>query len=286
MKYAKAYKALGADSIHEQLVTIGATAPLSRQQIDVPGNVLFDKTHITTLYTAATKFYNATTSTDIQGEAVQATKLGHSILLKSVTSQLRLINQNDSNCEIDIYLCMCKNSTASTRTPRDYWEDGVADLGQAFADTTNNYTYIGQVPFVSKTFNMQWKVVHRDTVNLSPGQEHDFHFKFKPMRIVQLEHLGEYDHIKGITYRYMLAVRGSLGDSSIDNNAVGDIGTSPAKYIGFIKNRAVAVTLTPFRRTFTRTDNLDSTPGAGAVLYTINDQTGRGETIGDADTTT
>ena len=278
------YQKLGVQQTYEKTLVMSGLAAEGSQQIEVPGNILLDRTAIRALYDNHTNFYNNTGAATITGNSTVAGKIGHSLNIHTCTSEYRLVNQFDANITIDVYTLQAKNSTSSSRTPRDLWKEGATDLGQSFTDFANNRTFIGSKPYASKTFNMQWRTVHKQTLELGPGQEHKFMLKFHCNRIIDMEYLGEFDTIKGLTTRYMFVTRGSLGDTTSTTNAVGTITTSGAKWVGYIKSTYKFSLLSPWSKQWHREDDLDRTDLAN--LYTINDQTGGQKNIGDTSTST
>jgi len=274
-KYGKFYKKLGVQQRWDNEIGIGSLSVHGYMRVQVPGNVMLDRTCVQFLYKQFAKF-KPIGAAEIYPDSTAAAHIGVTLYVEEVTSNLRLINQHDTNANFTIYLLQCKNSTASTRTPRDYWEDGMSDLNQGFSSVVAHDTLPGTSPYASKTFNMQWRTILKKNVTLEPGREFNAHFKFKPKRILDLEYTGEYDHVKGLTTRWMICHWGSLGETVqlLDSLGVPEIG--PGKYIGTIKNSYKFSLLSMIERQYLRNSDLTV---ATQTLYTINDETDGGKVI-------
>jgi len=275
-KDAKYYKALGNTSIVRYTNTLSGKSEEGVQTADVPGDVLYDKTAILALYNYAAKFYNSTTSTVVANKTDIDAYRGHRLLLQEVNCKLRLMNQTLSSVEIDIYLVHAKNTTSSTRTPRDLWNDGLEQITPGTYATANTTFTPFEKPTTLKIFNMAWRVLHKKRLTLEPGREHQANFSFKPNRIFDMEYTELYDHFKGITTRWMIVTRGTLGDTNNTVGTVGDITLGPSKYIGYQDIVYKSKLLSPYPKNYNQVSNWDTSV---TNLYAINDESGARQDI-------
>lgn len=268
-KDAKQYKALTNFTITKDTTTLSGVSVDGKQQVEVPGSIMYDKTKILALWAAAADFRN--TSTTVSPSATNEGYMGQRLLLQSVTNNLRIQNQGLTNMEVDIYLCMSKHTTSSTRTPRDVWNDALQDIDGSAHITSNTVFDPFQKPTSLKAFNMQWKIVHKKRVLLEPGREHETRFSFSPNRIFDMEYCQLWDHFRGLTYRWMIVNRGTLGDTTNDVDAVGDITLIRSKYIGYqdITYKTRLLSYTP--KHYSSTHNFDTT---NTAVYAVNDDSG------------
>jgi len=270
-KNAKFYKIAGNKCIYKNTATLSAISEEGQQQVDVPGNILYDKTAIRALYASAAKFYNATAGLVVAPSGTQPGYGAQSILLEKVNVKLRLLNQALASIELDVYLVHPKNTTSSTRTPRDTWNDGLENISTDTYATANTIFTPFQRPQASKNFNMQWRTLFKKTITLEPGREANFNLNFHPNRIFDMEYTDTFDHFKGITTRWMICTRGTLGDTSNAVGTVGDITLGPSKYIGYQDITYTSRLLTPFPRRYELNGAWDV---AVTNLYTVNDESG------------
>jgi len=270
-KNAKYYKVAGNKCIYKNTATLSGISEEGQQQVDVPGNILYDKTAIRAIFASASKFYNGTTSTVIAPSGTQAGYGAQSILLERVNVKMRLMNQSLSSIELDVYLVHPKNTTSSTRTPRDTWNDGLENISTDTYATNNTIFTPFQKPQATKNFNMQWRTLFKRTITLEPGREANFSLNFAPNRIFDMEYTDTFDHFKGITTRWMIATRGTLGDTGATGGAVGDITLGPSKYIGYQDITYTSRLLTPFPRRYELSGAWDTSV---TNLYNINDASG------------
>lgn len=172
---------------------------------------------------------------------------GKKLYIKSVQHETRFSNHGASNCEVDFYMLMSKNSEQTALDPVTLWDEGVTTTqgSAAVGGSTNNPDFPYQKPTISKNFNMKFKIVHKQRIFMCPGADHVHNFSFNVNRVIDSSYPADYDTIKGITFIPFAVCRGTLG-SSFDSTdpdvsiSLGNIGTTKSKIIGTVRQSVKA----------------------------------------------
>lgn len=179
------------------------------------------------------------TGSFINGVFEDARQLGNDInnassqklYIESFTNTLEFNNAGPVDHEMIIYDVIAKVTQQTTRNPVDDWRLGL--LEQQKVGTT--ILHGEKVPFAKPTdckfFNMNWRIVGRETVYMSPGTSHKHIFTHKINRPFDTEYADQYSTIRGITMSSFVVVKGTPIDSVADY-AAGDVTLSPCKVIG------------------------------------------------------
>jgi len=106
---------------------------------------------------------------------------------------------------------------------------------------------------------------------LEPGREHEAKFSFSPNRIFDMEYAQLWDHFKGLTCRWMIVNRGTLGDTVNDVDTLGDVTLVRSKYIGYQDITYTTRLLSYTPKHYSSTNDFDLT---NTAVYAVNDESG------------
>lgn len=193
-----------------------------------------------------------------------------------------ITNQAPTDCEIEIYDLVCKNTASVYQNPIALWEAGISHSDQT-PDSTQSATFCRSKPFESKEFNIHWKVVKKHTINISPGRSHDHTFSMKVNRMIDTSYFYANGMVKGITSCSMYVTRGALGDST-NTDAIGTVGFTVAKCVIVGESRWTVRLLNEHPRIYTTLSSLIATEPAN--VWTQDEGSGAPQNIGPAFRTT
>lgn len=255
-KAVKMAKKLGNCCTHLQIRKVGLWSDQSEQQA-VTVDYIAGEADLTTTFNDASRYYDTLGSGWNQQPITTNTAQSKKFLLKSVYSELRLVNQAPSTTEFEIYVLMCKNSSEGGASPEALWDQGLVHQAVGLSAMTHTTPY--SVPTTSKVFNMHWKVVKKIKGSLNPGADHVNTFSYQPNRIIDSQYVNDYAEIKGITYAYMVVTRGKPGDDNDTYNPIAqNIGLCKSKLIGTVKNTYKVYNIADTPRSTTYSSNLDT----------------------------
>nr|WAE42590.1 MAG: capsid protein [Cressdnaviricota sp.] len=252
-KAAKMYKKIGNVCTYDITETFGYLCGESVQAVNtLTGCYQVTDTKLAFQH-AATRYNTPNISIDYQ----TINQSGFPVLkflIKSCMWQMNLINQGPGTVEVDLYMCMQKNTTAAAVDPGVSWSTGLQDeVGNGSNNQTNPYT----TPTSVKQFNIDWKVVKKIRLSLESGREYKHTMMFRPNRIIDGEYFYNNAGVKGITFRPLLVIRGTLGDSSdATTAAIGNVGLNPCKVIGTVRRMYKTCVVSPFSTSIMHTNNL------------------------------
>lgn len=253
----KLAKKLGNVCTHLQIRKFGVWSEQSKQEA-VTVDYIAGEADLTTVFNDASRYYDNLGSGWNQQPITINTAQSRKFLLKSVYSELRLVNQAPSTTEFEIFVLMCKNSSEGGASPEALWDQGLVHQAVGLAAMTRQAPY--SVPTTSKVFNMHWKVVKRIKGSLNPGADHVNTFSYSPNRIIDTQYVNDYAEIKGVTYAYMVLTRGKPGDDNDTYNPISqNIGLCKSKLIGTVKNTYKVFNIQNSPRSTTYNSNLDET---------------------------
>lgn len=232
-------------SCKEQNNTFGAVSESGRQAVTEIQTYLH-KSQIINAWDDVAKAYNGTSG---NWEGIPATKEGYTsckLHLKSMQTELKIINQGPSTAEVDIYVFIHKNTTSSSKSTIQYWKQGLDDIDRNIinrVDTTSTgygskraKTDPNMKPFVSTDFKRQYYTTHHKKLSLETGREHIQKWNFDINRIIDMDYINDFDKLKGLTCEVVIFTRGALGDTSNDLT-VGTVTYGPSKVVGVLNNK-------------------------------------------------
>lgn len=262
-KAAKMYKKLTNMSTYDATTSFGYLSGEGVQAVNTLTGVC-EQGELKLIFQKLTQLYLQTAGAQYQS----ITTAGYAdmrMMLQKCQHELRIVNQGPTTAEVDVYICMSKNTTASSVDPGVSWSSGLTnEKGSGSPAQSNPWATPTQV----KQFNIDWKVVKKLKLSLESGRELTHTFMFTPNRILDTEYINTYFAIKGITYRYLFVQRGTLGDNSDATvAAIGGISLTPTKIIGNIRRVYKASLLSPYATTVTQTGTYATSDGH---LYQMN----------------
>ena len=143
--------------------------------------------------------YGNTVANDLQQlfSAVTGGNLTNRMFLQSVSCELYLQNQSNSNIKVQIYDIIARRDQTVSSTcfdPTNAFTLGLADEG------TYTPSNVGVLPFSSRIFTQYFKVCKVTHLLMSEGQTHVHRIRFSPNRILnqELETLSV-GNIEGLT---------------------------------------------------------------------------------------
>lgn len=137
--------------------------------------------------------------------------------LQSVTQQIVITNQSQCDVNVDLYLCMSKNTMEAGNLPSTDWTNGINDQ-RAGANSGPNSFFPGSKPFESKNFNMAWKVVKKLNVCMGSGATHTHQQAIVLNRIIDMSYADQNTFIKGISFVWMMVQKGQIVSDATNNN--------------------------------------------------------------------
>nr|WAE42598.1 MAG: capsid protein [Cressdnaviricota sp.] len=228
---------------------------------------MYKSTDMTSLWgswTAGLKATNPFATGYIPGAWQQSQKM----YLDNTYQVYEFVNCELTQCTVDFYTVISKVSKGAFVTPGTDWLTGLSDSEGATVTTT---TFPGARPQQSKVFNMNWKVMCHETIEMSPGKIHKHYTKFKPHMIIDNEYCNQYAQIKGLTVQHFIVVRGSLIDDQPNQTTdPTNIAYSPVKLIWTVQGCASWKHIaTPPRLQLQTTNQLSA---AATTTYSAVDQ--------------
>nr|WAE42362.1 MAG: capsid protein [Cressdnaviricota sp.] len=151
-------------------------------------------------------------------------------LLKSVSSEVNLTNQDAGNVKVILYDIMARRDLATSGNllnPYAAWSNSLADEGAA----NSNYNVPGALPYSSDLFTQYFKVVKCTHITLGQGQSHTHRIKFACNK----EFDGEYlqyntNGFKGVTCFTMSVQVGMPYNDSTTKTQV-SVGSTAIDYV-------------------------------------------------------
>lgn len=208
------------------------------------------------------------------GSYAGANQYGMKIFLESLNSEIEMVNQSD--CVTTVYLYNLLAKTSSTLTdPTTDWQTGLTNIQGA---NTESNTLPGTRPTMSKTFNMRWKVLGVQTLELLPGKVHKHKYTFKPNAIIDYEYFQTNTMVKGITNAVMMVGKGTPIDDNLTFAAPANITLSPVKVIYTLRNTYKTRMVLSLPKSGIQSNSLYAATTAN-TLYTFNDIRGTAESV-------
>lgn len=286
--FPKNLKYLCPISCKEQNNTFGAISESGRQSVTELQTYL----HTSQLINAwddIAKTYNSSTSSWTSIPAVKDGFTSCKMHLKSMQTEIKIINQGPSTAEVDIYVFIHKNTTSSSKSTIQYWRQGIDDIDRDIINRVDTVsvgygskrarTDPNMKPFTSTDFKRQFYNAHHKKLSLETGREHVQKWNFDINRIIDMDYINDYDKLKGLTCEVVIFTRGALGDTNNDLT-VGTVTYGPSKVVGVMNNKLrVGILSTQPKQwvapaQFAQIAENDS-------LYNINDESGTITDIAD-----
>lgn len=170
--------------------------------------------------------------------------------------RVTLSNQAPSTAKVTIYVLQSKTSSTVAELPHSAWSAGL--VATQVGGSTNSPAFPNSSPTMSKEFNLKWKVLKKQNVDLHAGADHEHVFNFAIKRIIDTTYMNNFEDIRGITHKVMIVARGSVADTA-NNKTVGTITTSDIKIVGTIKETYTAQMLTYWPRVVFQNNGLAAT---------------------------
>lgn len=150
--------------------------------------------------------------------AVPATQQSSKMLLKAVTDDIEFTNCSPEAIEVDLYICIDKQTNDNASTGIGTWVAGLpTESGTGTVGLQPLASDPWEKPTTNKLFNIRyWTKKH--SFALASGAHKRVLFDFRPNRILDSHYWKQYGCIKGITFDIMVVHRGTLGDG--DNTYV------------------------------------------------------------------
>jgi len=167
-------------------------------------------------------------------QVLAATDQGYKLYLDRVHHNYKLVNQSPTECRLVIYDLISKVTKNTKSDPGSDWQKGLLATQVGVYAT---YEKIGELPTVSKEFNINWKIVGLHKYLLNGGQKLEHDFYFTPKRLVDMEYLNTFQQIRGITHCSLAVIYGSIYDDLHTDQvsavaATTGVGYSQAKVVG------------------------------------------------------
>lgn len=245
---------------YETVATESQITGLSVQLADI-WTVALHNSDFQALWDAGAVYFNVVAPSTIGQARTAASYTGIRMLIERVRTECNFQNQAPSNCEVDIYWVLAKDSKLAGINADDLWQlDLDSQEGAGAASTTVPYT---KVERHHTNFHRGFWILKKYTVHMTPGASHRSVFDFIPNRLVDMDYINSHEYIKGLTFECMAVVRGSLADAS-QNVSVGAIGLTKAKIIGVNSKKYYYRIGMQYAKKITQTNNLDT---AATSLY-------------------
>lgn len=164
------------------------------------------------------------------GSSLQVGQRSFKMYLEDFQLTSQFTNQAPTSVEFDIYDLVAKNTSQNYASPATEWESGIDDQNQSGNPSLSSSDKPFSVPTTSKRFNIAWKIVGKNTVELAAGRTHEHKFTKKVNIPIDTEYPNVYAQIKGITCAQLIIMRGGLGDSN-NSRSAGTIGFTAGKLI-------------------------------------------------------
>lgn len=249
-----------------QIKKFSATSAQSQQGVSTIDYVS-NTADLKLVFESINQYYNTTGAAFVNQGAIGSTS-GQSLkfLYYSCQSEVRMINQSPSLSEFELHLIMAKNTNAGGTDPKTFWDEGYTHQANNNTATSKEIPYTR--PTDSKVFNTHWKIVKTVKGSLNPGETHKHTFNFKPNRVIDTQYLNDFGELRGLTFGWMLVVRGTPADDTNSGTAAAKIGLTGAKIVGVVKNTYKSAMVTSYPRTATFTSDLDN----DAVALYVQDE--------------
>lgn len=195
----------------------------------------------------------------------QSFKLG----IDAYTCQFEFVNMVQTQIEVDIYEVISKVTKPSFTDPVTDWQTGLT--AQEGANIVTTSLAFKSKPTLSKLFNINWKIIKKTSIVMSPGELHQHTFNFQVNRQIDTQYYQTYGQIRGISGSIFFVSRGSPVDS-IRGLTSGNVQPGPVKISGWIKRLFKTRALALLPRNNKYTNNLSAAALTNA--YTINEEAG------------
>lgn len=183
----------------------------------------------------ASEFIN-TTAGAIVDDKFTSFQSSRKIILCSTSNVTEMQNAGPTTLTLTIYDLMSKQTLTNKTDPTTDWSTGLTST-KLFDSNSATTPYTG--PTASKNFNLHWKIIKKQTVELGSGRGHVHKFVHSINRVVDTEYSNDFNVIKGISTCMMVVVHGSVGDSTQGPN-LGTVTLTPAKLVCITRMHAVA----------------------------------------------
>jgi len=169
-------------------------------------------------------------------QVISPTNQGQKFYLQKAFHKYNLVNCSPVECYVTIYDCISKVTKGTKSDPQSDWAAGLA--ATAHGGTASSNARIGAKPVISKNFNINWKIVGRNTYTLNGGQRLEHKFLFTPRRLVDMEYFNGFEQIRGITHCTFAVAYGSIYDD-LHSDAVNAVTTTTG--IGYTQAKLVGI---------------------------------------------
>jgi len=147
-------------------------------------------------------------------------------LLLDAAVEGSMTNTSNSACEVDFYLCRCKQST--DQGPDQYWGTSINIVTNSTINATDRGKYLARFQDVGSAFYRVWKPVKRWSYRIKPGETRKLMFNLKFNRTVYYYEIdGSNGSSNDYDPRWSYALLGVLrGTAAFDNTSATSIGTT------------------------------------------------------------
>lgn len=272
-KPSRILKSIAPPTIWETFNPKGFTSAFNEQGSNF-NRAMGHGTDLNAVFTSALRKLSATGTTLASGFATG--QKSFKMLVERMSMATTFTNQAPTSVEFDIYDLQAKITNQGLLSPITEWESGLDDANQGLSSATTIYLpYV--LPTSSKKFNIAWKVVGKQTVELAAGRSHEHKFMKSVNIPIDSEYPQNYEMIKGVTCHQLIVIKGGLGDST-NGPSVGTVGFTIAKLISVTRTRYDCRLVSDNPRNYQQVSNLISVlpanmfvqdEGAGAVTDTV-----------------
>lgn len=230
------WRALTQPYVKETANTWSLTVPNGIQNlVGILDN--FKTSDIQTLFNEANAYLGTGASGGVFNVTIQNFQKSFKLYLDHVENMFQFTNQGFGAIEVELYDCISKVTSDTYIAPGTAWGQGLTDEESSF---TNTAFFPDTNPFLSKEFNLRWRVVRRTHVLLGPGRSHEHLFHHKVNRPVDTQYCSKFACIRGITSHTMIVARGQVADtvsSTSGGPTVGSITIAPVKIVGIYRQK-------------------------------------------------
>lgn len=205
----KLYKYMSSLTTYKSLDTGAAVSTVGQQGVQMIGTWYAGRSGVSTpgdsalllqnqfndaqnyLTGATTTFH--TGNTYISGNAQQSYKL----YLQNFIHEITLTNQSQVDSKLTLYYCFSKCSAADSDNPITVWTNGLnaeRNLGAA-----NGPNFVGSKPTDTKTWNLRWKLFHKENLIMPAGYTHEHKQKVNFDRLIDMLYADTFNIVRGIT---------------------------------------------------------------------------------------
>lgn len=211
--------------------------------------------------TANAKFDNVYTSSNYNLQK---------FFLGSCTTKLRLLNEQASVVEVDIYCIISKQTTPGGHgvDPFTAMNTGLSEINGE--STANTYNTIDSKPTESKLFNTYWKIATVKRVTLQPGKQLNFTWRFNANRVVDVQYFQDNDAVRGLTHGMLCLARGSMVGNVLGPGVDTKVDFAPVKLVGTVEKTFQSRMCNFYPRNYKFSNNCSH----DAVAYTMQEESG------------